>query len=404
MKAYRTKQGSWQLNYSENGVQKTLYLGKYFTSSSADRVAKIVTELLYSRNRGDTVPLEILQKLVNLPKRIRFSIERLGLMNRVFDLTLEEFFSRFAETKAEFKPKTQKFYNDWFKRFYDYFGKEILVSSITPLVAKKFADCCYDNLSPCTVYRGMVACRTIFEYAVKLGIVPENPFSEIKMGERVNLSRQYYVTRETIEKVLQYSNDDYERLVIVLARFAGFRIPSELKHLRFGDFRNDVIVVHEDTKTGSREVPLFREVKEVFERLSGASDELVFPSQYESQWYSWQMLSDTLERAGVARWQKLYVNMRSSCITDLDALGYSEKTLDAIFGNSAEVRRTHYLQLQKEEAYKKVLSDNEAILYKKNKSANNMDNNMEKLLSCKNLLALRDLLVSQFGTGLVLEN
>jgi site-specific recombinase XerD len=404
MKAYRTKQGSWQLNYSENGVQKTLYLGKRFNAASADRVAKIVTELLYSRGRGDTVPLEILQKMFNLPKRIRLSIERLGLMNRVLDLTLDEFFNRFAKTKAELKPKTQKFYKDWFKRFYDYFGKEILVSTISSDVAKKFADCCEDNLAPCTVYRGMVACRTMFKLAVKLGIVTENPFSEIKLGERVNTSRQYYVSRETIENVLKFCNDDRERLVIVLARFAGFRIPSELKHLRFGDFKNDIIIVHEDTKTGFREVPLFREVKEVFERLSGRSDELVFPRQYSEQWYSWQMLADTLERAGMERWPKLYVNMRSSCITDLDALGYSEKTLDAIFGNSAEVRRIHYLQLQKEEAYKKVLADNEAILYKKNKSANNMDNNMEKLLSCKNLLALRDLLVSQFGTGLVLEN
>jgi site-specific recombinase XerD len=399
MKAYRTKQGCWQLNYSVNGVQKTLYLGKRFNAASADRVAKIVTELLYSRNRGDTVPLEILQKMIKLPKRIRLSIERLGLTSRVLDLTLEEFFNRFAKTKEELKPKTQKFYKDWFKRFYDYFGKEVLVSTITSDIAKKFAGCCDDNLAPCTVYRGMVACRTIFKFAVKLGIVTENPFSEIKLGERVNTSRQYYVTREIIENVLKYCNDDCERLVVVLARFAGFRIPSELKHLRFGDFKNDIIVVHEDTKTGFREVPLFREVKEVFNRLSGVPDELVFSSQYSEQWYSWQMLADILERAGIDRWQKLYVNMRSSCITDLDALGYSEKTLDAIFGNSAEVRRIHYLQLQKEDAYKKVLADNEAILYKKDKTDNNIENSVEKLLSCKNLLALRDLLVSCFGAG-----
>jgi hypothetical protein len=70
------------------------------------------------------------------------------------------------------------------------------------------------------------------------------------------------------------------------------------------------------------------------------------------------MLSESIESAGLERWQKLYVNQRSSCITDLDSRDYSEKTMNAIFCNSAEVRRIHYIQLQKQQAYKKILADN----------------------------------------------
>ncbi|GHT24535.1 hypothetical protein FACS189419_09510 [Planctomycetales bacterium] len=58
-------------------------------------------------------------------------------------------------------------------------------------------------------------------------------------------------------------------------------------------------------------------------------------------------------------WNKLWVNLRSSCITDLSKRGYDEKTLDAIFGNSAAVRRVHYIQFEKKAAYAKVLLDNE---------------------------------------------
>jgi len=35
---------------------------------------------------------------------------------------------------------------------------------------------------------------------------------------------------------------------------------------------------------------------------------------------------------GVERWVKLFINLRSSCITDFVERGYKEKTLDAIFG------------------------------------------------------------------------
>jgi len=68
MRAYKTGQGKWQVNFSEKGKQRTLYLGRDFTSGSADRVARIVTDLLACRNRGDVVPLEILQKIKTLPE------------------------------------------------------------------------------------------------------------------------------------------------------------------------------------------------------------------------------------------------------------------------------------------------------------------------------------------------
>ena len=34
------------------------------------------------------------------------------------------------------------------------------------------------------------------------------------------------------------------------------------------------------------------------------------------------------------QWAKLFVNLRSSCITDMVERSYTEKTLDAIFGNT----------------------------------------------------------------------
>jgi site-specific recombinase XerD len=333
MKAYKTKQGSWQLNFSENGVQKTLYLGKRFDLVSADRVARVITEILDCRDCGNSVRLETLRKVSSFPNRIQLSLRRLGLFTTFFDMKLVDLVMRFMETKKTTKDKTQSLYQICCNRLYWYFEESELVSKIDKDRIKEFVDFCSDRLSECTMYRSVITYRSVFELAVQLGIITNNPFANIKVGKRYNEQNMFYVSRAMTTKLLEYCNDDYDRLILVLSRFGGLRIPSELEELRFKDFRNDVITVHDDTKTGWREVPLFGEIREVFNRLHGSPDCLVFSRDRVSAWYSWQMLRDVILRAGFEQYPKLFVNMRSSCITDLDALGYSEKTLDAIFGN-----------------------------------------------------------------------
>lgn len=82
-----------------------------------------------------------------------------------------------------------------------------------------------------------------------------------------------------LKKIIENCSDNRDKLIIVLA-LGGLRIPSELVNIRFGDICDDVIKIHEDTKTRSREVSLFREVWEVFEQLSGDPNELSFPCRF----------------------------------------------------------------------------------------------------------------------------
>ena len=108
MQAYKTSQGNWQVNFSEKGKQKTLYLGRDFTSGSADRVARIVTDILACRNRGDTVPLEILRKVETLPERVQRSFERHGLTGNIAGRTLASLLESFYTTKTHLKSTTQE--------------------------------------------------------------------------------------------------------------------------------------------------------------------------------------------------------------------------------------------------------------------------------------------------------
>ena len=89
---------------------------------------------------------------------------------------------------------------------------------------------------------------------------------------------------------------------------------------------------------------------------------------------------------------KLFVNLRSSCITDFVERDYKEKTLDAIFGNSAMIRSRHYVQFRKE----KVLKDDARLLTLLREG---VDENEIFSMGIDELLVLRDLLVNRFGTG-----
>jgi hypothetical protein len=214
----------------------------------------------------------------------------------------------------------------------------------------------------------------------------------------VNLSRQVYVDREMIERVMEHCRDDYDRLLLALARFGGLRILSEIRHLRFCDFTGQVIQIHRDTKTGAREVPLFGEIRAIVARIQADLGENFSPAAIifgNLGNFRCRILA-AIAASGVERWVKLFVNLRSSCITDMVEHGYTEKTLDSIFGNSAAVRSLHYVQFRKEKEYAKVLADDARMIQD---SCADHPQRALSLMEADELLVLRDLLVSRFGTG-----
>ena len=168
--------------------------------------------------------------------------------------------------------------------------------------------------------------------------------------------------------------------------------------LRFSDFTKNVILIHKDTKTGAREVPLFGEISDIIDRIKADLGKDFKPSDFvfTKLGYYRRRIFSAIRRAGVDRWVKLFVNLRSSCITDMVERGYKEKTLDAIFGNSAKIRSLHYVQFRKDKEYSKVLADDTRLLALLREGA---DENDIFSLPIDELLVLRDLLVNRFGTG-----
>ena len=168
--------------------------------------------------------------------------------------------------------------------------------------------------------------------------------------------------------------------------------------IRFSDFTENVIQIHRETKTGAREVPLFGEIREILNRIivnlgnSFQSSDFVFGNLGNLR----HRIVAAIQASGVEQWNKLFVNLRSSCITDMVERGYKEKTLDAMFGNSAVVRSRHYIQFRKDKEYAKALKDDAHLLALLREG---VDENDIFSMPLDEILVLRDLLVNRFGTG-----
>ena len=152
-------------------------------------------------------------------------------------------------------------------------------------------------------------------------------------------------------KVLTKAPNAKWKTLLVLARIAGFRIPSEAQGLKWEhiSFEQKRIFVVNSSKTEHhknrklRVVPLFPDVERELLKLhceATPGEEYVFPDLRGDS-----NLRTTLEkiilRAGVAPWPKLWQNLRASAATDL-AKTVPSHIAASICGHTEQIAQEHY--------------------------------------------------------------
>ena len=174
LKAFKTQQGNWQVNFSESGKQKALYLGRDFTGVSADRVARIVSDILSCRKRGDSLPLEIFRRVDALPDRVRRSFHRHGLVGGTPSHTFANLVTALCESKSSSSFKTREGYKRCGELLIEFFGRERLLDSIAKVDCENFKSFLLSRYSACTVSHRIGRCRTILRYAVDAEWIQRN--------------------------------------------------------------------------------------------------------------------------------------------------------------------------------------------------------------------------------------
>lgn len=201
----------------------------------------------------------------------------------------------------------------------------------------------------------MKVARQIFKQGLRWKLLTENPFSEVKAGTQTNRSRMHFISRATINQVLDAAPDIEWKVIIALSRFGGLRCPSEHLALRWQDidWEKNLITVWSCKTEGYegrefRHLPLFPELRAVLEEARAHADRdaeyIITRYRQPSCNLRTQMLR-ILAKAGVAPWPKLFHNLRSSRQTELTDQ-YPAHVVCAWLGNSLAVANNHYLQVR----------------------------------------------------------
>ncbi len=191
------------------------------------------------------------------------------------------------------------------------------------------------GLRPTTVHKRLSHAKGMLEDAVRLSLIPANPFRHVRTRQGDPSERRKYVPVADIQRVIDHCPNVWWKLMVALARFGGLRTPSESFSLTWGDVdweRNRMSAASpktEHTGKSHRIVPLFPLLRPHLEAAFDAAaegDVYIFPEKYRKRgqgkrgWNGANLrttLGKVIRRAGVNPWPRLWQNLRASCESDL---------------------------------------------------------------------------------------
>jgi len=269
--------------------------------------------------------------------------------------TLGAFTRAYIVGRKDAKPNTVRNMERARTQLVGYFGSDRQLSSITP----GDADAWYQHLvgqgyAPATIGRDVKRARQFYTAAMRRGLADSNPFKDVKAPSTTNRERDYYVTPETAQQVIDAAPDAQWRLIIALSRFGGLRCPSEVLALTWQDVnweRGRVKIrscktEHHDGG-GSRIIPLFPELRPYLEdaqELAEPGASYCITRYRDTNSNLRTQLLRIIDKAGVDDWAKPFHNMRASRETEL-AQRFPLHVVCSWLGNSTMIATKHYLQV-----------------------------------------------------------
>lgn len=236
----------------------------------------------------------------------------------------------------------------------DYFGATRPMNKVTPGDAEDFRLHLLETMSENTVRRLCGRAGQFFAVAVKHKLIAENPFAGMKCGFVETRERDFFVTRESAQKVLDACPDAEWRLLFALSRFGGLRCPSEHLGLRWSDIDwvGDRFTVRspKTARKGKpfRVVPIFPELRPYLEdarELAEPGDEHVITRYRDRNSNLRTQLERILAKAHVEPWPKLFQNLRATRATELVSQGWPEYKVCEWLGHTEAIAKKHYWQV-----------------------------------------------------------
>lgn len=348
-----------------DGRRKRIPLGK-IALKLARTIRTQINELESHRAAAVALPVSLAKWTDEIGDELHAQIVETGLLQpraKTATIHLGAACDAFLAKRADIKGGSRLAIEYALRNLRSFFGDMKPLADITAACANDFArHLRASGQAPATTSRRLRTCRSFFADAVKRRLLVENPFADIRGGSQKNPSRQRFIDRETIHRVIDAAPDSEWRLLISLARFGGVRVPSEAVDLKWSDIdweRNRIRIRSPKTEHHvgheSREIPLFPELlTPLLDRrdITDAQCEYVFDrlrrdaAKTETGWKAINLRTQfgrIIKKAKVDPWPRLWVNLRSSCETEL-VQSFPAHVVASWLGHTPEVAAAHYLQ------------------------------------------------------------
>jgi integrase len=350
MASITNSNGLKTIQFTDGKVRKSIRLGRVSKKYALEVKAKV--EALLSAKVGNfAIDRETAEWVSGIGQELADRLAKAGLISprKSHDVrTLQQLIDRVAQLKEGSKKRTIINLKQAGTKLTNFFGHDKEVARITPSEIDDFLADLRKTLAPAYVARLTKYGKQFMHEAKRLGLIRKSPFEGIKAGSMSNPNRNYFLSLEDTDKILQACPNAEWRLIVSLARFGGLRCPSEIAALTWPDidWEKDKFLV-KAPKTGHRWVPLFAEIRphlqEVFEQAEPGALYVLHRTRAHETNLRTQM-EQIIYRAGLLPWPKLFQNMRSTRETEL-AQAYPLHVVTAWIGNSARVAMQHYLQI-----------------------------------------------------------
>ena len=342
-----------------DGKRRTLRLGKV-SAKDAGAVLLHVERLAMAARHGTSAPVDTQQWASLIGETLHAKIAAVGLVpprataEPAKALNVDDLFAAYVARRTDLKAGTILVFGQARNHVGRFFGPTRPADTITVGEAKDFRRDMAARYSEAYVGKMIRQARQVWRDAIDRKHLADNPFSTVKLGSSKNPTRQRFIDRPTIDKIIDHAADPQWKLLIALARYAGLRMPSEPLRLTWADvnFAEGKMIVHA-SKTehhndkGIRVVPIFPEIAPLLQQaydLAEPGEEHVITRYRQKNGNLRTQFQRIIKAAGFAPWPRLFHNLRASCQTEL-AERFPGHVVCQWIGNSEAIAKAHYLQV-----------------------------------------------------------
>lgn len=215
-----------------------------------------------------------------------------------------------------------------------------------------------DKLSESTIRKHCSICKQFFAHALKKRLILENPFDSKKVPTSApKLKQKEHISAKDSERVISFLPTTELKLAFAFCRYAGTRVPSELRVLDWSHvfWDEDRIRIHGPKNKRwreFREVPIFPELKpyllDAWEESSAKDSEKILPSiAFRGDSYMRKPVLAAIKKAGIEPWPSLFDTLRATRDTELREK-FPTHVVDYWMDHEYRVARKHYSQVTDE--------------------------------------------------------